>query len=113
MLDITEAEKLIRNVIACKSLVERVRQRCLEKSKHLDSAIDIGRMFEATKDGMQVMAGEDPRVAVNTVTSKPGPPERRINQKKYKQPPETSDQQDKCGKCGYRAHKPQEKCPAK
>ena len=49
-------------------------------------------MFEATKkDGMQVMAGEDPRVAVNTVTSKPGPPRRRINQKKYKQPLETSD----------------------
>ena len=114
-LDITETEKLIRNAIACKSLDERVRQRCLEKSKHLslDSAIDIVRMFEATKDGMQVMTGEDPRVAVNTVTSKPGPPRRRINQKKYKQPPETSDQQDKCGKCGYRAHKPQEKCPAK
>ena len=96
-LDITETEKLIRNAIACKSLDERVRQRCLEKSKHLnlDSAIDIGRMFEATKDGMQVMAGEDPRVAVNTVTSKPGPPRRRINQKKCKQPPETSDHQDK------------------
>ena len=104
-LDITETEILIRNAIACKSLDERVRQRCLEKSKHLslDSAIDIGRMFEATKDGMEVMAGEDPRVAVNTVTSKPGSPRRRINQKKYKQP----------GKCGYRAHKPQEKCPAK
>ena len=114
-LVITETEKLIRNAIACKSLDERVRQPCLEKSKHLslDSAIDIGRMFEAIKDGMQVMAGQDPRVAVNTVTSKPGPPRRRINQKKYKQPPETSDHQDKCGKCGYRAHKPQEKCPAK
>ena len=82
-LDITETVKLIRNAVACKSLDERVRQRCLEKSKHLsvDSAIDIGRMFEATKDGMQVMAGEDPRVAVNSVTSKPGPPKRRINQK--------------------------------
>ena len=115
VLDITETEKLIRNAIAYKSLDERVRQRCLEKSKHLslDSAIDIGRMFEATKDGMQVMAGEDPRVAVNTVTAKPGPPRSRINQQKYKQPPETSDQKDKCGKCGYRAHKPQEKCPAK
>ena len=114
-LNITETEKLIRNAIPCKSLDERVRQRCLKKSKHLslNSAIDIGRRFEATKDGMQVMAGEDPKVAVNTVTSKPGPPKRRINQKKYKQPPETSDQQDKCGKCGYRAHKPQEKCPAK
>ena len=82
-LDTTETEKLIRNAIACKSLDERVRQRCRKKSKHLslDSAIDIGRMFEATKDGMQVMAGEDPRVAVNTVTSKPGPPKRRIHQK--------------------------------
>ena len=61
-LDITENEKLIRNAIACKSLDERVRQRCLEKSKHLtvDSAIDVSRMFEVTKDGMQVMAGEDP-----------------------------------------------------
>ena len=80
-LDITETEKLIRNAIARKSLDERVRQRCLEKSKHLSlaSAIDVGRMFEATKDGMQVMAGEDPRVAVNTVTSKPGPPRRCIN----------------------------------
>ena len=68
----------------------------------------MGRMFEATKDGIRVMAGEDPRVAVNTVT-----PKRRINQKKYKQPPETSDQQEKCGKCGQRAHNPQEKCPAK
>ena len=55
---------------------------------------------------MQVIAGEDLRVAVKT-------PKRRINQKKYKQPPETSDQQEKCGKCGYRGHKPQEKCPAK
>ena len=50
-LDITETEKLIRNAIACKSLDERGHQRCLEKSKHLthDSAIDISRMFEATK----------------------------------------------------------------
>ena len=82
-LDITETVKLIRNAIACKSLDERVRQRCLEKSKHLsvDSAIDIGRMFEATKDGMQVMAGADPRVAVNSVTSKPGPPKRPRSRK--------------------------------
>ena len=49
-------------------------------------------MFEVTNDGMQVLAEEDPRVAVNTVTSKPGPPKRRINQTKYKLPPETSDQ---------------------
>ena len=114
-LDIMETEKLIWNAVACKLLDERVRQCCLEKSKHLslDSAIDIGRMFEATKDGMQVMAGENPRVAVNTVTSKPGPPKRCINQKKHKQSPVTNDKQEKCGKCGYHAHKPQEKCPAK
>ena len=114
-LDVTETEKLIRNPTACKSLDERVRQHCLGKSKHLtlDAAIDIGRMFKATKDGMQVMAREDPRVAVNTVTTKPGPPKRRSNLKKYKQPPENTDQQDNIGKCGYRAHKPQEKWPAK
>ena len=58
------------------------------------------------------MAGEDPRVAVNKVTKKPVPAKRRTKQKKYKQPPETNDQQDKCGKCGYRPNKPQEKCPA-
>ena len=38
-------------------------------------------MFEATEDGMQVMAGEDPRVAVNTVTSKPGPPKNAYKSK--------------------------------
>ena len=32
-LDINETDKLIRNAIACKSLDERVKQRCLEKSK--------------------------------------------------------------------------------
>ena len=66
-LDMTEWNKLIRNAIACKSLDERVRQRCLEKSKNLtlEMAIDIGRMFEATKDGMQVISGEDPKVEVN------------------------------------------------
>ena len=36
-LDMTETNKLIRNAIACKSLDERVRQRCLEKSKTLHS----------------------------------------------------------------------------
>ena len=71
-LDIAESDKLIRNAIACKSLDERVRQKCLEKSKGLtlDTAIDIGRMFEATKDGVQVMAGEDPRVEINTLAGK-------------------------------------------
>ena len=66
-LDMTETDKLIRNAIACKSLDERVRQCCLEKSKNLtlEMATDIGRMFEATRDGLQVMSGEDPRVEVN------------------------------------------------
>ena len=27
----------------------------------LDTVVDIGRMFETTKDGMQIMAGEDPK----------------------------------------------------
>ena len=86
-----------RNAIACE-----VHQRYLEKSKHLtlDTAIEIGRMFEATKDGMQVMTGEKPRVEVNKVTRLVPP------QPKKKKPPETSDQQEKCGRCGYRAHKP-------
>ena len=50
-LDMTETNKLIRNAIACKSLDERVRQRCLEKSKNLtlERTISIGRIFEATR----------------------------------------------------------------
>ena len=53
-LDTTETSNLIRNAIACKSLDERVQQRCLEKSKNLtlETAISIGRMFEATRDGL-------------------------------------------------------------
>ena len=62
----TETEKSIRNAIVCKSLEERVRQRCLKKSKNLalETTIDICRMFEATKDGMQVISGEYQRVEV-------------------------------------------------
>ena len=65
----TETNKLIRNAIACKSLDERVR---LEKSKNLtlETAISIGRMFKATRDGLQVMSGEDPRLEVSKVTWK-------------------------------------------
>ena len=72
-------DKLIRIAIACKSIDERVRQRCLEKSKGLtlDTAIEIGRMFEATKDGMQVMAGEDPKVEINVLDDRNGIPRRR------------------------------------
>ena len=66
-LDMRETDKLIRNAIACKSLQEQVRQRCLEKSNDLtlETANDIGRMLEAISDGLQVMSGEDPRVEVN------------------------------------------------
>ena len=90
-LDMTETDKLIRNAIACKSLDERVRQRCLEKSKNLtlETAIDIGRMFGATRDGLQVMSGEDPRVEVNKLawrnsssrrSKKPGKPKTHIKE---------------------------------
>ena len=53
-LDTTETSNLIRNAIACKSLDERVQQRCLEKSKNLtlETTISIGRMFKATRDGL-------------------------------------------------------------
>ena len=110
-LDMTESNKLIRNAIACKSLDERVRQRCLEKSKHLtlEMAIDIGRMFEATKDGMQVMSGEDPKVEVNKLAWKGGSSKKPKN----KVPKEKNVQVPKCDRCGYNAHKPHEKCPAR
>ena len=107
-LDMTESDKLIPNAIACKSLDERVRQRCLEKSKNLtlEMAIDIGRMFEATKDGMQVMSGEDPKVEVNKLVWKNGPSKKNGSSKKK------NEKVQKCDRCGYNAHKPQEKCPA-
>ena len=88
-LDMTETDKLIRNAIACKSLHERVRERCLEKSKNLtlETAIDIGRMLEAINNGLQVMSGEDSRVEVNKLarrnsssrrSKKPGKPKTHI-----------------------------------
>ncbi|CAB4025223.1 Hypothetical predicted protein, partial [Paramuricea clavata] len=71
-LDIEETVKLIRNAITCKSFYERVKQRCLEKSKNLtlETAINIGRLFEATKDEMQVITGEDPNVTVHGIHGK-------------------------------------------
>ena len=112
----TETDKLIRNAIACKSLDEQVRQRCLEKSKNLtlETAIDIGGMFDATRDGLRVMSGEDPRVEVNKLawsngssrrSKKPGKPKTHIK--------ESNEQPQKCDRCGYNAHKTQEKCPAR
>ena len=114
-LDMTETNKLIRNAIACKSLDERVRQRCLEKSKNLtlEMAIDIGRMFEATKDGMQVMSGEDPKVEVNKLAWRDGSSKKSKTRGKQKTPKENNEQVQKCGRCGYNVHKPQDKCPAK
>ena len=42
-LDMTKTDKLIPNVIACKSLDEQVRQRCLQKSKNLTLETAINR----------------------------------------------------------------------
>ena len=114
-LDMTESNKLIRNAIACKSLDERVRQRCLEKSKNLtlEMAIDIGRMFEATKDGMQEMSGEDPKVEVNKLAWKNDSSKKNGLSKKNGSFKKKSEQVQKCDRCGYNAHKPQEKCPAR
>ena len=99
-LDMTESNKLIRNAIA--SLDEQVRQRCLEKSKSftLEMANDIGRMFEVSKDGMQMMSGEDPNLEVKKITWKNGSSKKK------------NEQVQKCYRCGYNAHKPQEKYPA-
>ena len=113
-LDIDQTDKLIRNAIACKSLDERVRQRCLEKSKNLtlETAISIGRLFEATKDGMKVITGEDPNVLVHGVSAKPNRLSKRKNQVRtdsYR----PIEKESKCQRCGHNSHKPQEKCPAK
>jgi len=115
-LDMTEMERLIRNAIVCKSLEERVRQRCLEKSKNLalETAIDICRMFAATKDGMQVISGEDLRVEVdNLVAWRNGSTQWPKKPGKPKTPKQSNEKPRKCDKCGYNAHKPQEKCPAR
>ena len=111
-LDMTETNKLIRNAIACKSLDERVH---LEKSKNLtlETAISIGRMFEATRDGLQVMSGEDPRIEVSKVTWKKDSSRQHKKARNFKKPKGNNEQAQKCDRCGYNAHKPQEKCPAK
>ena len=108
----TETNKLIRNAIACKSLDERVR---LEKSKNLtlETAISIGRMFKATRDGLQVMSGEDPRIEVSKVTWKKDSSWQHKKTRNFKKPKGNNEQAQKCDRCGYNAHKPQEKCPAK
>ena len=64
-------------------------------------------MFEATRDGLQLMSGEDPRVEVNKLAW------RNSSSRRSKKPgkPKTHEQPQKW--CGYNAHKPQEKCPAR
>lgn len=94
----TETEKLIRNAIVCKSLEERVRQRFLEKSKNLalDTAIDICRMFEATKDGMQVISGEDQRVEVDNLAWRNGSTQWPKKPGKPKTPKQSNEKPRKC-----------------
>ena len=87
-LNTTETDKLIRNANACKSLEERARQRYLDKSKNLtlETAIDICRMFEATKDGMQAISGEDQRVEVDKFAWRNGSTQRPKKPEKPKTP---------------------------
>ena len=98
----------MRNAIACKSLDERVKQHCLEKSKNLtlETAINMGRLFDATKDGMKVITGEDPKVLVHGVPlPKPNRHPKCKNQ--------TDRKSQSAKRCGHNSHKPQEICPAK
>ena len=89
----------------CKSLDERVR---LEKSKNLtlEAAISIGRMFEATRDGLQVMSGEDPRIEVSKVTWKKDSSRQNKKARNFKKPKGNNEQAQKCDRRGYNAHKP-------
>ena len=90
------------------SLVNRLTNGygSLEKSKGLtlETAIDIGRMFEATKDEMQVIAGEDPRVEINTLVGKNMAPRKRRKAKQSES--KGKPQAQKCNmRCGYNSHK--------
>ena len=87
-LDMTETNKLIRNAIACKSLDERVRQHCLKKNKNLtlETAISIGWMFDATRDGLQVISGEHPRIEVSKVTWKKDSSRQHKKARNFKKP---------------------------
>ena len=83
------------------------------KNLTLEMEIEIGRMFEATKDGMQVMSREDPKVKINKLAWKDGSTKRSKTRGKQKTPKENKEQVQKCGTCGYNVNKPQDKCPAK
>ena len=106
--------EMMRNAITCKSLDERVRQCCLEESKNLtlEMAIDISRMFEATKDGMQVMPGEELKVEVNKLAWKNGLSKKNGSSRNNNSSKKKNEKVQKCDRCGYNAHKPQENCPA-
>ena len=58
------------------------------------------------------MAGEDPRVEVNTLADKKGQPDRRRKPKQQNRA-DSSGKSQKCTRCGHNSHRPQEKCPAK
>ena len=116
-LDLAETEKLIRNAIACKSDNERVRQRCLEKgaSLTLDQAITIGRLFEATKDGMKVIDGNEDPTICKIDKSRYSRGHHRSNKKSQPKSKQDKSEQseENCRRCGYETHKPQGKCPAR
>ena len=70
-------------------------------------------MFEATREELQVMSGEDPRIEVSKVTWKKDSSKQHKKARNFKKPKGNNEQVQKCDRCGYNAHKPQGKCPAK
>ena len=76
----------------------------------LDTAIEIGRMFETIKDGMQVTAGEDPKVEINALDDRNGLPRRR---RKPRSQAERKRKAQRCMRCGNYSHLQNEKYPAK
>ena len=70
-------------------------------------------MFEATRDGLQVISGEDPRIEVSKVTWKKDSSRQHKKARNFKKPKGNNEQAQKCDRRGHNAHKPQEKCPAK
>jgi len=107
-LDIGDSEKLIRNAIACRSLDDRVRQKCIEKGATLTlkQAIEVGKTFEATRSNMKIIDGGD-RVPVHHITRK------KPASSKYKAPQPKQLYSKSCHRCGRQCHKAHEECPAK
>ena len=86
-----------------------MRQRCLEKSKSLPWRWQL-KSVGCSKRPMQVMSGEDPKVEVNKLAWKDGSTKRSKTRGKQKASKENKEQVQKCGRCGYNVHKPQDKC---